>query len=660
LIACLRSPYLRNAAVVESDKDLLRLDRLSLEQKVVESRQQWLEMVTAQKDRFTADFPRAFGDFLAVLQPPAHGTLREFIVWAEDLFDRYLVLSNDSSEDQFQRWEEHRAVAEFRGCLADLLHEENICGAVECTPEFFLTRLNHLVEKSNFRRSTRHNDYVTICGADLAPNRSFEHVFILGLAEGEFPQKPRQTGFLSSDEIARWHSFGIDLRNPRFHPGFELALFRSLVQRARNQVSLSFPLFESSGEELMPSYFMTGGDESVNLRSITPFGAARTKPISARDALSSMLWHQPQARIDDARAMLPLTTLVESLSEPLYMCRGRAAGSLAGNYEGDLREIVGAGALKLPIPAQWSASRLNEYGKCPFRYWMGHVLRVEPQEEPEAGLDAMVLGETYHKALELFYSSLIARRLTLRTMNWEDASKLFQSSTNAALALLEQRTDVRRGEFWRYERNEIAFRLKRFFLKEWQRTIQDQDEFTPVSTEAGFGMHDHQSHPPVKIRRNGREIVVRGRIDRIDVAAQTIGSASPRVRVIDYKAGSTAITKDDAISGRNIQLPLYALAVQQAVMPGANVVAGQYLSISSGEPSGRLSFGSESRHGEEETNILDTVRDHIVNFVSGIECGDFSVKPNHQSVCKRCDHRSVCRIAEMPEAGKQPARQEGN
>src|SRR6202011_3687675 len=100
-----------------------------------------------------------------------------------------------------------------------------------CSAEHFLGRLRKLVERGNFRRQPRTEDYVTVCGADLAPNRTFDEVFILGLTEGEFPRKPHQSGFLSSDEIGRWLSFGIDLRNPRFHAAFEPALFNSLVQR---------------------------------------------------------------------------------------------------------------------------------------------------------------------------------------------------------------------------------------------------------------------------------------------------------------------------------------------------------------------------------------------------------------------------------------------
>jgi ATP-dependent helicase/DNAse subunit B len=144
------------------------------------------------------------------------------------------------------------------------------------------------------------------------------------------------------------------------------------------------------------------------------------------------------------------------------------------------------------------------------------------------------------------------------------------------------------------------------------------------------------------------------------------------VRVIDYKAGSTPITRDDAFRGRNIQLPLYALAVERSIMPGSKVVSGQYLSVSSGEPSGRLSFepevpaGSSSPGGEtagslgarasrplrealEQLDLKKVAEEHVRNFVHGIESGDYSVRPNGKSVCKSCIHRPICRVGELAE-----------
>jgi ATP-dependent helicase/nuclease subunit B len=652
VIACMRNANFKLPSLARADleRDVSRLDQLSYDANVVDSRQQWLDLLSTNADKLAPSFAKAFSNLVSEAVPPPNASIREYVIWIEDLIDRYVELSSEQGDDPFYRWEEHRSLSEFRRCLAGLIYEERFTGETNCTAEYFLTRLRALIDRSNFRRVPRSPDSVTICGADLAPNRMFEEVFVLGLIEGEFPKRSRQGGFLSADEVERWLTFGIDLRNPRFHASFETALFSSLVLRAKSKVHLSCPMFGGGGDELVPSYLMTGGQEDESLEAIGPFGGARARPISSRDALSALLWTAPSTDVSELRAMLPLTTLVESLSEPIRVARSRAQLGAVGEFNGDLRQLVAARALSVRQPEQWSASRLNDYGKCPFRYWVSHVLRAEPHVEPETGLNPMVIGDTYHKALELFYRTLLARKLTLATTPQEQAMALFQSAANAALALLQQRPDVRHGEFWQFDRNEIIFRLNRFFLKEWQRAVADQEQFLPTMLEAGFGRLDAQPHPQLSVKlRNGKEIMIRGRIDRVDVAAHTIGSSSPKVRLIDYKSGSAAISRDDALSGRNIQLPLYALAVERAIMPGSKVASAMYLSVSSGEPSGRLSFESSAgdQQDDDSVNLIEVVEQHVRNFVGGIESGDFTVQPNGSAVCGKCNHRAVCRIREL-------------
>ncbi len=432
VIACLRSVNFRQAAIFDNERDLKRLDEYSLKDQVVESKEQWFDLVRIRGEKFSKSVAAAFTLFMTDLELPPSGSLRDFVVWTENVLDRYFKLSTDASDDQFLRWEENRALGEFRRSLASLIHEENIVGETVVSGAQFLSRLATLVERTNFRRLPRTKDYVTICGADLAPNRTYDEVFVLGLVEGEFPRRAKQSGFLSTDEIGGWLSYGIDLRNPRYHAGFEPALFRSLLQRATKQVHLSCPTFDAKGEELIASYLLTGGDENPPIENISAFVTSRALPVSARDALSSMLWLRPDTDVDAVRAMLPLTTLAESVVEPLLIAQSRARGSFAPHFNGDLKEHIATGALTQPLPAQWSASRLNEYGKCPFRYWVSQVAHAEPQEEPEAGLDVQTLGRTYHKAMELFYRTLLGRNQTLRTLEWEEASRLFQSAVNAA------------------------------------------------------------------------------------------------------------------------------------------------------------------------------------------------------------------------------------
>src|SRR5690606_32790818 len=130
-------------------------------------------------------------------------------------------------------------------------------------------------------------------------------------------------------------------------------------------------------------------------------------------------------------------------------------------------------------------------------------------------------------------------------------------------------------------RKELEFRLRRFFQSELDRADDEKDSFVPALVEASFGMEE-SGKPPLALSRGGKTIEFRGKIDRIDVSgisgdvARSLDRLGPgvTVRVVDYKAGSTAISRKEALEGRNLQLPIYALAVERSILKGARVAAG--------------------------------------------------------------------------------------
>ncbi|HEY9714680.1 MAG TPA: PD-(D/E)XK nuclease family protein, partial [Chroococcales cyanobacterium] len=136
-------------------------------------------------------------------------------------------------------------------------------------------------------------------------------------------------------------------------------------------------------------------------------------------------------------------------------------------------------------------------------------------------------------------------------------------------------------------------------------------------------------------------------------------------------SGSRRYSQEDAQSGRELQLPLYALAAERSILPGSRAAQGVYLSISSGENTGRLSFDPSKPAGRSKKSAgggadqsdrsdrsdmlavdhLKLAEEHTRQIVHRIESGDFSVSPNGKEVCTHCDHRIVCRIDEIGEVG---------
>ncbi len=165
-------------------------------------------------------------------------------------------------------------------------------------------------------------------------------------------------------------------------------------------------------------------------------------------------------------------------------------------------------------------------------------------------------------------------------------------------------------------------------------------QYQPFLVEAAFGP-DNQ-YPPLTLTKNGKTIKIRGKIDRIDIQTNSFGQ-NQKLRLIDYKSGSSPVTRDDFESGRKTQLPIYALATEKSILPGGKVSSYQYLSIGAGKI---LSTKKQDEISVQED--LNLLQEKVFGFIESIEKGDFSVKPSDENVCLTCIHKTVCRVKEFP------------
>lgn len=661
IVRSMTSRFFNRASFNLTKENIIALDRASQKEKLIGGRVEWLRV--AEK----LGLSEHVAALLDCLTPPdSTAPLTTFVSWCEDVLAACLFVDMDAEfQDPVQGWTEERALMEVQNLWASLVQEDAILygdrGGFKSDYHGFLKKMMHAFEKSNFRAAPAASNSIIVSSVDLADSRRFDEVYLAGLVEGEFPRRLGGRGFVSADEVKRWELFGVDIRSPRMHPAFEYALFRSLLDRARKQVYLSYPMWDMSGEELLPSFFLTGESLPVTVVEAPPFKQSMTNPVSERNRMAGMLWNDvfDPDTVDGAPF---IGDLYRQLEDSIAMVRARTEGATESPFNGYLADSVKSGALSVSLPSRFSASRLNEYGKCPFRYWMSHVLKLTPHEEATVKLEVRELGETYHLALEKFYEVLIKNQISLPNGDREAIEKHYDEAIAEALAWLENKRGANYSEFWEYEKKEIIFRLKRFLEKEIDRAVRSKIDYVPHLVEAAFGMDDKNpsvSAPALKVTDGKRTVEFRGKIDRIDIAgglstlhrmAESGSSKGVSTRVIDYKAGSSSIPPREANEGRNLQLPIYALAVERCILPGSNAAAGNYLSFTSGAPIGSLVFDREK---EDDRGFVDTKRieQYILDYVEKMAQGVFTVKPSIASVCENCDHKRVCRVTELKKGG---------
>ncbi len=130
---------------------------------------------------------------------------------------------------------------------------------------------------------------------------------------------------------------------------------------------------------------------------------------------------------------------------------------------------------------------------------------------------------------------------------------------------------------------------------------------------------------------NGDEIRLRGVIASVDV------NTEGKLRVVDYKAGASTISKNDLDDGKRLQLALYALALRDALGKG-EPIAGMYWHIGAAKAS---SLKLEKYPGGIDAALAKATA-HAWSHASRVAQGDFAPRPPDGGCPSWCPAAAFC------------------
>ena len=421
--------------------------------------------------------------------------------------------------------------------------------------------------------------------------RSFSHLFAVRMQDDVFPQRRTEDPLLpdSDRRMLGLRAIG-DGRE-------EEELLFGLVRQSSAHVTFSFATGDGFGKVLRPSRFVRG----------IPTDVARDTPSS--------------------RAATPA-----SANAP----RQRQLLSRAGTrspFDGYIGPLD-------PDMLRLSPTQLEDFGECPQKFLLKHILHVEDIDHPERELQIhhREKGSLDHRTLEKFYRSLdtsemqpplseaLARRLDALVDEQFDEHELNAPAFNRTVRDIERRATKR---------------LLREFVSSDLADLHTND-LEPKYFEYRFGSkHREQAdHPePFVVEAGGIAVRVEGTIDRIDVSR---GEPEPRYRIVDYKSGKAlrhAGLSDKIDRGVRLQLALYAMAVAQFFHADAEHVTGTIKPLVLGETNPtKFAFALH----EKRDALIETLE----IFIRAILSGTFPAFPNEDSdfnSCKYCPVNHSCR-----------------
>ncbi len=281
-----------------------------------------------------------------------------------------------------------------------------------------------------------------------------------------------------------------------------------------------------------------------------------------------------------------------------------------------------------------SASRLETLAQCPFKYFLKHVLRIEPPKELERDatewLDPMTAGSLLHEVFRLFFE-----RITAAGEKPEAArhAAALEEIAGAQIAVWREKVPPASELAFGQRRDDILVACRTFLALE-EAHCRD---VTPRWFEVSFGLARVEpraaiaSREPVPIPlAGGAAFSLRGSIDRVDEAAD--GS----FHVWDYKTGGTWRHKEKRgiHGGRQIQHALYAMALE-ALLGRAGISA----------PVSRSGYFFPGRKGEGQRMpmLIDPAetRDVLERLLGLLRAGTFPHAAEKDD-CRYCDYETVC------------------
>ena len=467
--------------------------------------------------------------------------------------------------------------------VAHLAHDDRDATIEDLAPD-----IRRWIEDETFLPESG-SDGIQLVDAQAARYGDFDEAVLVGLIEGEWPERPRRNIFYPPALLA---SLGWPSEKDR--RGAETATFVDLLRSPAQRIALStFTLDEEALVE--PSSLIDDISRArLEIVEIDPPGSERVF-------------------IEEALSLDPpdLGRLTDEATAWASMRIARTPHADAG-YHGQ------AGAQP---PRRLSVSAIETYLRCPFQYFAQYVLRLQEEPDDDEVMDPKRQGQFIHTVFQSFFETWQERGHRAITPDTLDTARaLFSEIVEGHLTNLpEAEAALERtrllGSGVAAGLGEVVFRM------EAERPIEVVERLLEYKLDGEFELAGPDGP---------RTVVLRGIADRLDLLADGT------FRLIDYKL-SSAPNKS-----RALQLPIYGVCAEQRLTDhnGRRWVLGEAAYITfRGQKRIHPLFTARA----DRDDVLKGAQERLVAAVDGIERGEFPPTPTDVFLCGFCSFTAVCR-----------------
>ena len=383
-------------------------------------------------------------------------------------------------------------------------------------------------------------------------------VFVLGVCEGSLPCGYVDEGVLKDDELKL---LGIDESILRRHCDENYIIYR-LFSSARDKLYLSYPSSDSEGGGIAPSQLIHGVKEIFpNVRKIQNV----SEKLNPLDGLEAVVPAYNKVIANSAEGFWQQPMLWFKNNAPhMYDAAVRAR-----QYKNQPKKLFSenVAALYKTDNMKSSISRIEQYNRCAFAYFVRYGLNVRERREFE--INQRDYGSYMHEIIEI-YSKFA------EDFGWKNID--------------EELCKTKAGEFTRqvlenalsdfYTKSERYSYLFGKIVKIMQTVLWNITNYYSESEYVSFGYEvefdENGEFAPIEIElSDGTKVTLRGKVDRADIRKTADGNF---VSIVDYKSSAKDISFEKILCGVQVQLPIYLKAVCEGLSAGGeNVIPAAML-----------------------------------------------------------------------------------
>ena len=429
------------------------------------------------------------------------------------------------------------------------------------TIDKFVQILRVGLKNSNLTKIPGTQDQVIMGDVDRSRSHKVKATFIIGLNDGIFPSINKDEGFLNDEDREILKSHGIELAKGTIDKLYEdnFNIYKTFTT-AEQKLYLSYPSSDMQGKALRPSILVN------RIKKIYPKLSEESDVIESKSEILN-------TKTTYEELINNISKLRENEIEKIWYYvynyykkdenwNNKLEQSLKGlNYSNLPEKIEQKNIDKLyGNKLSTSISKLEQYRRCPFSYFLQYGLKIKPQEELK--VKSFDTGTFMHEVIDEVFEIIKEEKIKLEDITEDKISEIVDKIIDEELLQNKNYIFTSTAKY-----RVLVIRLKKIIKKALKYIIQSltSSEFNVLGTELEFD--DKGKYKTIKLQlENGKNVEITGKIDRVDTAQNEDGKY---LRIIDYKSSIKNIDLNEVYAGLQIQLLTYLDAVckEEDLMP---------------------------------------------------------------------------------------------